>query len=150
MFSSTPSETFRFLSESSSLKLGPFGTIGVWPKLIAASGLGSVLSLPNPQYSKLDGEPRSWSDMNRLGNADFGVSISLLVPKAPLVTGGAGRANGFGGPVAPALSKALAALGEGGGSTAPVRIGVTALAVAVACGEESAVCFSSSEDSVGI
>ena len=88
--------------------------------------------------------------MKRLGSADFGVSISLLPPNAPFVTGGAGRANGFGGPVAPALSNALAALGEGGGNTAPARIGVTALAVAVACGEESAVCLSSSEDSVGI
>ena len=44
--------------------------------------------------------------------------MSLLFPKEPLLTGGAGRAKGLGGPVAPALSNALA-LGEGGGRTTP-------------------------------
>lgn len=89
--------------------------------------------------------------MNLLGSAEIGVSRSLLLPpKVPLVAGGAGRANGFGGPVAPALNNALAALGEGGGNTAPARIGVTALPVVVACGDDPAVCFSSSECSLGI
>lgn len=58
--------------------------------------------------------------MNRLGRADTGVSILLLALYAALfcgpVTGGGGRANGLGGPCAPALISALAE-GDGGGST---------------------------------
>lgn len=58
------------------------------------------------------------SDTNLLGNAEIGVSaLSFLLPNE-LLTGGAGRANGFGGPEAPALSRALA-LGDGGGRTTP-------------------------------
>ena len=46
----------------------------------------------------------------------MGVSISPRLPYDPLLVGGAGRANGFGGPVAPALMIEFA-LGEGGGRT---------------------------------
>lgn len=53
--------------------------------------------------------------MKRLGKAEMGVSMLLL---GAAEVGGFGRANGFGGPCAPALSRALA-LGEGGGSTTP-------------------------------
>jgi hypothetical protein len=49
----------------------------------------------------------------------MGVSISFRFPYEPLTGGGAGRANGFGGPEAPALNRALA-LGDGGGSTTPL------------------------------
>lgn len=67
---------------------------------------------PNPHSGKkLDGDGRRFaSDTKRLGRADMGVSILLvLLPLLPLpllllyelfcdVAGGGGRANGFGGP----------------------------------------------------
>ena len=53
--------------------------------------------------------------MKRLGKADMGVSMLLF---GAVEDGGLGRANGLGGPCAPALRSALA-LGEGGGSTTP-------------------------------
>ena len=60
--------------------------------------------------------------MNREGNAEIGVSMLLLLLYDWLLLelwfGGCGRANGFGGPWAPAESIALA-LGEGGGKTTP-------------------------------
>ena len=60
--------------------------------------------------------------MNLLGRADIGVSMLLLLVYAFWFwfdePGGGGLANGFGGPVAPALRRALAD-GEGGGSTTP-------------------------------
>lgn len=81
----------------------------------------------------------------------MGVSISPLRPNVPFTGGGAGRAKGLGGPLAPALRRALA-LGEGGGKTTPVwppsRTGVICAPVC-ACGEEPAV-RSSPESSEGI
>jgi len=80
----------------------------------------------------------------------MGVSRSFLSYR-PFTGGGAGRANGFGGPVAPALSKAPA-LGDGGGRTTPAcpsRIGVIC-AAAVAWGDVSPVALSSPESSFGI
>lgn len=57
--------------------------------------------------------------MKRLGSAETGVSITMLeLPCEGCETGWTGRANGFGGPVAPAESKADAD-GEGGGNTTP-------------------------------
>lgn len=82
---------------------------------------------PNPHSAakKLDGDGSSASETKRLGNADIGVSMLLLLLYAlvfctvgAVVAGGGGRANGFGGPVAPALWIALAE-GEGGGRTTP-------------------------------
>ena len=70
-----------------------------------------------------DGEGSNPSATNRDGNADMGVSMLLLLLlydwpcEGP--PGGCGRANGFGGPDAPALRIALA-LGDGGGKTTPV------------------------------
>lgn len=75
--------------------------------------------------------------------------------------GGGGRANGLGGPWAPALNSALAE-GEGGGRTrlpfSPAALGrggpvaaVVVLTAAVApCGEEPAVVLPLSEFSLGI
>ena len=68
--------------------------------------------------------------MNLEGKAEMGVSILLLFPlllpngrsPCPVLIGGAGLAKGLGGPVAPALSMALAE-GEGGGSTTPEWFG---------------------------
>jgi hypothetical protein len=79
--------------------------------------------LPNPHSGKkLDGDGRRASDTNRLGRAEIGVSILLLLLYALLfwlaVPGGGGRAKGFGGPVAPALRIAPAD-GDGGGRTTP-------------------------------
>lgn len=74
----------------------------------------------------------------------MGVSISPRLPYDPLLAGGAGRANGFGGPVAPALIMELA-LGEGGGRTTPEEcVSVLVLAgvapvVPEPLGEDSAV-----------
>jgi len=59
--------------------------------------------------------------MNLLGRADIGVSTgraSRLLTCGLLDMGGAGRAKGFGGPWAPAESRAEAD-GEGGGRTTP-------------------------------
>ena len=73
-----------------------------------------------------------------------------------LLTGGGGRAKGFGGPDAPALKRALA-LGDGGGSSTPeeceasvlVLAGVTPV-VPDSLGDESAVALPVSECSLGI
>lgn len=82
----------------------------------------------------------------------MGVSISPRLPYEPLFVGGAGRAKGFGGPVAPALMIELA-LGEGGGKTTPeecvsvlVRAGVAPV-VPEPLGDESAVWLPFSESS---
>lgn len=76
--------------------------------------------------------------------------LSFRLPKA-LFPGGAGLANGFGGPVAPALNSALA-LGDGGGSTIPPSPGPRegVMVAFVAFGEEPAVASSPSECSLGI
>lgn len=72
-----------------------------------------------------------------------------------LVDGGGGRANGLGGPVAPALSSELA-LGEGGGSTTPEECEASVLRPGVApivpesLGDESAVALPVSDCSLGI
>ena len=70
---------------------------------------------------KDEGEGSKPSATNLDGNADIGVSILLLLLYELLFCceGGCGRANGFGGPEAPALRIALA-LGDGGGRTTPV------------------------------
>lgn len=82
--------------------------------------------------------------------------MSLRLPYDPLFDGGGGRANGFGGPVAPALSSEFA-LGEGGGNTTPDECDASVLRPGVApvvpesLGEESAVALpASSECSLGI
>ena len=99
-----PSGDLRFLSCSSSLeKLGPDCTAGVGN----VSGLGSMLlsgpERPKPHSEKkLDGDGRRASETKRLGSAEMGVSMLLLLLYAVLfcvvVPGGGGRANGFGGP----------------------------------------------------
>lgn len=58
---------------------------------------------PKPHSGKkLDGDGRSASETNRLGRAEIGVSILLLLLYALLfcgaAPGGGGRAKGFGGP----------------------------------------------------
>lgn len=96
--------------------------------------------------------------MKRLGSAETGVSIML--PPLELWDGcetGCGRANGLGGPDAPAESRAEAD-GEGGGRTTPETDGCPsacpfrcAFAAFVAeCGEESPVALSPSEPPSGI
>lgn len=81
---------------------------------------------PKPHSGKkLDGDGRRASETKRLGRAEIGVSILLLLllllyavlfwTAAP---GGGGRANGLGGPCAPAL-RIGPADGEGGGNTTP-------------------------------
>lgn len=81
--------------------------------------------------------------------------MSLLLPYELLFDGGGGRANGFGGPVAPALSNELA-LGEGGGRTTPEECDASVLRPGVApvvpesLGDESAVALPASECSLGI
>lgn len=92
--------------------------------------------------------------MKREGKAEMGVSMLL---DAPFICddGGGGRANGFGGPVAPADSRAEAD-GEGGGSTGPAspsRIGVNRLSLRAgrcAEGEPEDADFSFSSSSAGI
>lgn len=93
-------------------------------------GLGSILLSgpvrPKPHSGKkLDGDGSSASETKRLGSAEMGVSMLLLLACALLlvlctvvVPGGAGLANGFGGPWAPALRMAPAD-GDGGGRTMP-------------------------------
>lgn len=57
--------------------------------------------------------------MKREGSADMGVSMLLVSRLAAcgfVLMGGAGRANGFGGPWAPALRRVLVE-GDGGGRT---------------------------------
>lgn len=120
----------RFLSCSSSRpKLGPFCTAGVGKVRGLGRRLESGPERPKPHSGKkLEGDGRRASDTKRLGRAEIGVSIVLdalplvvdVFPLYPLpcdwVTGGGGRANGFGGPWAPALRIAPAE-GEGGGKT---------------------------------
>lgn len=85
----------------------------------------------------------------------MGVSISPRLPYDPLFVGGAGRAKGLGGPVAPALIKEVA-LGEGGGRTTPEEcVSVLVLAgvapvVPESLGDDSAVWLPFSECSLGI
>lgn len=73
---------------------------------------------------KLDGDGRRASETKRLGSAEIGVSILLLLLNALLfwvwvaAPGGGGLANGLGGPWAPALRIAPAD-GDGGGRTTP-------------------------------
>lgn len=85
----------------------------------------------------------------------MGVSISPRLPYDPLLVGGAGRAKGLGGPVAPALIKEFA-LGDGGGKTTPeecvsvlVRAGVAPV-VPESLGDDSAVWLPLSDCSLGI
>jgi len=85
----------------------------------------------------------------------MGVSRLSRLPYELLVDGGGGRANGFGGPVAPALSSEFA-LGEGGGSTTPEECEASVLRPGVApvvpesLGDESAVALPASDCSLGI
>lgn len=91
----------------------------------------------------------------------MGVSM-LLLPydwwfAVALLSGGCGRAKGFGGPCAPALRMALA-LGEGGGKTTPDEwlasvlawAGVSPIVPADCRGEDSAVALPPSDCSLGI
>lgn len=79
------------------------------------------------------------------------------VPLGLLAMGGCGRANGFGGPCAPALIIALA-LGEGGGRTTPDEWLASVLALAGvppvvspdSRGDDSAVALPPSDCSLGI
>ena len=72
-----------------------------------------------------------------------------------LFDGGGGRAKGFGGPVAPALSSEFA-LGDGGGKTTPEECDASVLRPGVApvvpesFGDESAVALPASDCSLGI
>lgn len=83
----------------------------------------------------------------------MGVSISPRLPYELLLLGGAGRAKGLGGPVAPALMMEFA-LGDGGGRTTPdeecvsvlVRAGVAPV-VPDPRGDDSAVWLPFSESS---
>jgi hypothetical protein len=85
--------------------------------------------------------------------------LFMELPNALLcdwVTGGGGRANGFGGPWAPALRIAPAD-GEGGGRTTPPGVGFSpfpragvVLLPAESREEESAVALPRSELSLGI
>ena len=80
--------------------------------------------------------------------------MSFRLPNEELLTGGGGLANGFGGPVAPALSNALA-LGDGGGRTTPDECDASVLLCGVALvlaslGEDPAVALPASECSLGI
>lgn len=117
--------------------------------------------LPKPHSGKkLDGDGRRASETNRLGKAEIGVSILLLLAYALLfcaaAPGGGGLANGFGGPWAPALRIAPAE-GDGGGKTTPewfvsgfALAGVSALLPAESRESESAVVLPLSEFSLGI
>ena len=86
-----------------------------------------------------------------LGRADSGVSIRSR-GNGGLELGGAGRANGFGGPVAPAERTELFAEGDGGGSTTPLCVGGSVCAVAdrVSLSDESSVGSPPSDCSLGI
>jgi hypothetical protein len=85
----------------------------------------------------------------------MGVSMSLRLLYELLFDGGGGRANGFGGPIAPALSSEFA-LGEGGGRTTPEECDASVLRPGVApvvpesFGDESAVALPASDCSLGI
>lgn len=159
------SSFLRFLSLSSSReKLGPVCADGVGN----VRGLGSMLLSgpvrPKPHSGKkLDGEGKRASDTKRLGNAETGVSILLLLAYAVLfcaapavVPGGGGLANGFGGPCAPALRMAPAD-GDGGGRTTPGGLvselplaGVCVLFPAESRADDSPVALPRSEFSLGI
>ena len=98
----------------------PLASAGVWK----TNGLGKTADpfLPESYHSlkKLLGLGSRSVFIYRLGNADIGVSIlfrlSLYASRFVLEVGGGGRANGLGGPDAPADMTAEA-LGEGGGNT---------------------------------
>lgn len=93
------------------------------------SGLGNtaLFNPPLPQLSQSlnrpPGEAIKDCSIYRDGNADTGVSIVFLFSEYALEfccdVGGGGLAKGFGGPEAPAESKAEAE-GEGGGSSIPL------------------------------
>jgi hypothetical protein len=99
--------------------------------------------------------------MNLDGRAETGVSILLLLLLLLFCDcwfGGCGRANGLGGPDAPALRRALAE-GDGGGRTTPEewepsvparREGCVPVASVDSRGDESAVALPPSEGSSGI
>ena len=110
----------------------------------------------NPHSEKkLDGEGKRASETNRLGKAEMGVSMLLPPPyAAPFCEfdpGGGGRANGLGGPCAPALTMGPAD-GDGGGKTTPggfasdgILDGVAVLFSGDPCGDESAVALPPSD-----
>jgi hypothetical protein len=91
----------------------------------------------------------------------MGVSMLLLLLLYVVlfweaVPGGGGRANGLGGPCAPALNRALAD-GEGGGNTTPewhvselFLAGVAVVLPFESRGDDSAVALPASEFSLGI
>lgn len=94
--------------------------------------------------------------MKRDGSAVMGVSIfSRLAACGFVLMGGAGRANGFGGPCAPALSKVLVD-GDGGGRTTCECWPCCCCGPVVTCScevlaaSESAVAASSPDASLGI
>jgi len=103
------------------------------PSPRASAGVGKVKGLGKTALLKLPVLPESYHSlkkllglgsrslfMYRLGRADRGVSMlflfSLYASRFWFDVGGGGRANGFGGPVAPADMTAEA-LGDGGGRT---------------------------------
>jgi hypothetical protein len=100
--------------------------------------------------------------MNRLGRAEMGVSMLLLLLYAEsfrfgALPGGGGRAKGLGGPDAPALNRALAE-GDGGGKTTPDEwlvselpfAGVAVVFAPDSRGDDSAVALPPSDCSLGI
>lgn len=114
-----------------------------------------LLSRPNHASGQNeDGLGSIWlPSMTRLGSAESGVSMCSLSRFACgfVLIGGAGLANGFGGPDAPA-ERIVLVDGDGGGSTTPLefRIGVTPLVGPASLGEESPVALPPSDCSLGI
>ena len=106
----------------------------------------SVLVRLNMLPHMSEGLGSMFPSITRLGRADNGVSNSLF---PDCVFGGAGLANGFGGPAAPAERRGLLADGEGGGRTTPFA-GCVATDALASCAEELSVSSSASEASVGI
>lgn len=93
--------------------------------------------------------------MKRDGRADMGVSmVSRFAACGFVLIGGAGRANGLGGPWAPALRRVFVD-GEGGGRTTCdggpcCCVPVAVCACEVLAASESAVPASSPDASLGI
>lgn len=77
----------------------------------------SLFDLLNMLPQMSDGLGSMLPSITRLGKADSGVSNSRF---NDWFGGGAGRANGFGGPLAPADNSGLLADGDGGGRTTPL------------------------------